>query len=60
VFITIPRNPRVLKTTGCFSLRSFQAAMAATRFDSCQMAKMTWSWVIGGPETRQVRATSAT
>ena len=38
VFITIPRKPRVLNdTAGSFRL-SFQAAMAPTRFDSCQMA----------------------
>jgi len=39
VMNTMLRKPRVLNTTGCLSRRSFQAAMAATRFDSCQIGR---------------------
>ena len=34
----------------CGCARSLYAVMAPTRFDSCQMAKMTGSWLIGPPE----------
>ena len=58
VFITIPRKPRVLKLMTRFVFRSRKAAVAATRFDSCQMAKTACPWKTGGPEVRAVAATS--
>ena len=36
--MTIPRKPRVLNDTARRFRTSFQAAIAPTRFDSCQMA----------------------
>ena len=58
VFMTIPRKPRVLKLITRFSARRRKAAVAATRFDSCQIAKRACPWMTGGPEVRAVTATS--
>ena len=51
-------NPRVLKLMIRFTSRSRNEAVAATRFDSCQMAKIACPWKTGGPEVRAVAATS--
>ena len=57
VFITIPRNPRVLKLITRLVSRRRKAAVQATRFDSCQIAKIACPWTTGGPDVRTVAAT---